>query len=245
MPRQERGVFRKRVDAGADGLQELLPIAVGEVGPADGSLEDRIAAEGDLVVGAVEEQAARAVARDVVDRELLPRRGEGVALAEPGRHLGRMEILVRQPGDHRLVAVLVGFDVLDELAVGAVREHLRPGGGEGMRLRHVVPMAVREEQVGQAQAALTDEGQQEGGRARRGVHHGALLAVVRRDEVDVRLEGSAGRGFDLHGHDQAGPRALRMASSRTSGGRMALKSGPTKACTVKPSTRSSPSRSTW
>ncbi len=164
-----------------------------------------------------------------------------LAFIDPPIHLSRAEILVGEHGEHRLIAAAVGFDIFNQLLVVLVRDELRTGGGEMMCVAHVVPVTVRNQQVSEAQALLLDLREQQRAGVLRRVDDAAVFAVVGDDEVGVGVERPKGGGDDFH---LQALKALRMAASIFSGGRMALNSRFTKAWTVKPSTSSSSPRST-
>ena len=142
--RVDHGLGGEAVGERADGVEQRVPVAAGEVDAADGAREEQVAAEerAARVVGDV----AGAVARDVDDLELDPRDGDGVAAGDevlrlvgadvpaaardpraedvglPGRRLNLGARLFREVGD--------GADVVDVGVRDEDRAYARAGARE-------------------------------------------------------------------------------------------------------------------
>ena len=125
-------------------------------------------------------------------------RRDRVTLVEPHVHLARREGGIGQPGDHRLVAGCDALDLFDEDFVGLVRVH--PGAGlfEKVRVGHVIPVAVGEQEGFELQPALGDLGEDMLAGTGRRVDDGAGFPGVVGEQVAVRLKGPEGYALDLH-----------------------------------------------
>lgn len=199
MAGQEAGVVGQGVDLGTDAVFKGFPIAPGQVGAADRTLEDQVSAEADPLFLAVEHHVAGRVPGGVAHLEGRRAQPEDLAVDEV---YGRLGTRVNAKAVQGRVALCAPQDV-----VRGVQGHQRQGiesVGDGGGPADVVEVGVGVPQVSDPPTAGEGLGQDEVA-IPGGVDHSSITAGGVGDQIGVGLGGTEGEGDDF----EHGPRVSR------------------------------------
>lgn len=229
MAGDEHRVVAQRPELAGDRVDQILMIALREVGAADRSLEQHVADDGELRRRMVEDDMAGRVAGAVIDVEHQLADGHGIAVDQPA---ARFE---RHPA-HAILATVLGEPV-DPEPIGLVRS-LDPDaelGGELAREAAMVDMAMGDQDLldrdfvllrRRAQPVEIAAGIDEGAAHRLRAPEQAAILLERRDRHDRHAHRGIGHGRQIEGVADGGNMGLPQ---RAAGGMriaMALPSAP-------------------
>ena len=181
---------------GVERVDHLLVTATLEVGAADAHAEEGVTAEGCLLLGAVEHDAARGVAGGVEDAERVGAEGDGVGVGEVAAYGGHVDV---DPDTEDLGGLLLHL-VHQELVVG-VDFGLQAELAVDVAVAHtMVEVAVGADEVARGELRLADVA--DDGLALLGIEGAAVdddaLAGVVADDVAVLGEHIAVETLDSH-----------------------------------------------
>ena len=188
MAGDEHGLVAHRPQALDDAVDQILVVALREVGAADAAGQQHIAHKRPINLRSVEHHMAGRVARAVAHLESLVANVHRIAIGQPAR--GR-EVLRGWKSEHR---ALLGQAVNPELIA-----RMRANDGQRQplcklaRAARMVDVRVREPDLFEREAQPCNGGQQ-GVQVAARVHHGGLVCGVTPDNGAVLLEGGDGDG---------------------------------------------------